>query len=61
MTHTVSTPSLFTRLAGMLLAAVLAGSVLSGCGYNEFQAKDEATKAAWGANTKVPQTFFARS
>jgi LemA protein len=41
------TPSLFTRLAGMLLAAVLAGSALSGCGYNEFQAKDEATKAAW--------------
>ncbi|QGZ41585.1 LemA protein [Pseudoduganella flava] len=23
-------------------------AVLSGCGYNEFQAKDEATKAAWG-------------
>ncbi|MGO4477487.1 LemA family protein [Massilia sp. 2TAF26] len=41
------TPSLFTRLAGMLLAAVLAGSALSGCGYNEFQTKDEATKAAW--------------
>ncbi|WP_442122623.1 LemA family protein [Massilia sp. 2TAF26] len=31
----------------MLLAAVLAGSALSGCGYNEFQTKDEATKAAW--------------
>jgi LemA protein len=44
---TSSTPSLFTRLAGLLLAAVLAGSALSGCGYNEFQAKDEATKAAW--------------
>ena len=44
---TSMTPSLFTRLAGMLLAAVLAGSALSGCGYNEFQAKDEATKAAW--------------
>ncbi|MGJ7914733.1 LemA family protein [Massilia sp. LXY-6] len=47
MTHTASTPSLFTRWAAMLLAAVLAGSLLSGCGYNEFQAKDEATKAAW--------------
>jgi LemA protein len=46
--HTSSTPSLFTRLAGMLLMAVLAGSLLSGCGYNQFQSKDEATKAAWG-------------
>jgi len=40
-------PSLFTRWAGMLLAAVLAATMLSGCGYNQFQAKDEATKAAW--------------
>jgi LemA protein len=40
-------PSLFTRWAGMLLAAVLAAPLLSGCGYNQFQAKDEATKAAW--------------
>jgi LemA protein len=47
MKQTSSTPSLFTRLAAMLLTAVLAGSLLSGCGYNEFQAKDEATKAAW--------------
>ncbi|HEX8784809.1 MAG TPA: LemA family protein [Telluria sp.] len=31
----------------MLLAALLATTLLSGCGYNEFQAKDEATKAAW--------------
>ncbi|WP_157201798.1 LemA family protein [Massilia sp. Root335] len=31
----------------MLLAAVLAATLLSGCGYNQFQAKDEATKAAW--------------
>jgi LemA protein len=31
----------------MLLAAFLASSLLSGCGYNQFQAKDEATKAAW--------------
>jgi LemA protein len=45
---TVSTPSLFTRWAAMLLSAVLASSLLSGCGYNQFQAKDEATKAAWG-------------
>ena len=40
-------PTLFTRWAGMLLAAVLAAALLSGCGYNQFQAKDEATKAAW--------------
>jgi LemA protein len=48
MKQTSSTPSLFTRWAGMLLSAVLTGILLSGCGYNEFQAKDEATKAAWG-------------
>jgi LemA protein len=41
-------PSLFTRWASMLLAAVLATTLLSGCGYNQFQSKDEATKAAWG-------------
>ena len=40
-------PSIFTRWAGILLAAVLAATLLSGCGYNQFQAKDEATKAAW--------------
>jgi LemA protein len=48
MKHTVSTPFLFTRWAAMLLSAVLASALLSGCGYNQFQAKDEATKAAWG-------------
>jgi LemA protein len=48
MKQTVSTPSLFTRWIAMLLSAVLASALLSGCGYNEFQAKDEATKAAWG-------------
>jgi LemA protein len=31
-----------------LLGALLLTSALSGCGYNEFQSKDEATKAAWG-------------
>jgi LemA protein len=39
--------SQFTRWASLLLAALLATTLLSGCGYNEFQAKDEATKAAW--------------
>ena len=47
MKHTVSTPSLFTRWAAMLLSAILASTLLSGCGYNQFQAKDEAVKAAW--------------
>ncbi|WP_332848045.1 LemA family protein [Massilia sp. S19_KUP03_FR1] len=35
--------SFFSRLAGLILAA----TILSGCGYNQFQTKDEATKAAW--------------
>jgi LemA protein len=47
MKKSASTPSLFTRWAAMLLTAMLASSLLSGCGYNQFQAKDEATKAAW--------------
>ena len=41
-------PSLFSRFAGILLAATLVSTMLSGCGYNQFQSKDEATKAAWG-------------
>jgi LemA protein len=40
-------PTFITRWSGMLLGAVLAGVLLSGCGYNEFQSKDESTKAAW--------------
>jgi LemA protein len=40
--------TLFARLARMLFAALLASFMLSGCGYNQFQSKDEATKAAWG-------------
>ena len=31
-----------------LFFALLIGSLLSGCGYNEFQTKDEAIKASWG-------------
>jgi LemA protein len=42
------TKNVFSRLAGLLLAALLFSSLLSGCGYNQFQQKDEATKAAWG-------------
>jgi LemA protein len=40
-------PTFITRWTGMLLGGVLACVLLSGCGYNEFQSKDEATKAAW--------------
>ena len=29
------------------LGTVLLATLLSGCGYNEFQSKDETTKAAW--------------
>jgi LemA protein len=45
---TIMTLSLFPRLARLLFAALLASTLLSGCGYNQFQSKDEATKAAWG-------------
>jgi LemA protein len=39
--------NVFSRLARLLFAALLSGMLLSGCGYNQFQQKDEATKAAW--------------
>jgi LemA protein len=39
--------NVFPRLARLLFAALLSGVLLSGCGYNQFQQKDEATKAAW--------------
>ena len=32
----------------ILAVGVLAAVFLSGCGYNEFQARDEAVKAQWG-------------
>jgi LemA protein len=38
----------FSRFIRLVLAATLASTLLSGCGYNAFQSKDEATKAAWG-------------
>ncbi len=41
------TMHLLTRWTQLLCTLVLA-SALSGCGYNDFQSKDEATKAAWG-------------
>jgi LemA protein len=38
----------FPRFIRLALAATLASFLLTGCGYNQFQSKDEATKAAWG-------------
>ena len=38
----------FPRWTRLLMTLAMVGSLLSGCGYNEFQSKDEATKAAWG-------------
>ena len=37
----------FARWTRLLLALSVLASLLSGCGYNQFQSKDEATKAAW--------------
>jgi LemA protein len=36
------------RWAHLALTLGLCASLLSGCGYNQFQSKDEASKAAWG-------------
>ncbi|UVW29776.1 LemA family protein [Massilia sp. H6] len=46
MTLSLATSFSFRWIRGLALA-LLAGSLLSGCGYNAFQTKDEATKAAW--------------
>ncbi len=40
--------SFFSRVIRLVLTATLVSTMLSGCGYNQFQSKDEATKAAWG-------------
>ncbi len=37
----------FARWTRLLLTLSFIASMLSGCGYNQFQTKDEATKAAW--------------
>lgn len=41
------TKTVFSRWFRLVFAALLATTLLSGCGYNQFQSKDEATKAAW--------------
>jgi LemA protein len=38
----------YARWTRLLLALAMMSALLSGCGYNQFQSKDEATKAAWG-------------
>jgi LemA protein len=37
----------FARWSRLMLTVSFVASLLSGCGYNQFQSKDEATKAAW--------------
>ncbi len=37
----------FARWTRLLLTLSMVSAILSGCGYNQFQSKDEATKAAW--------------
>jgi LemA protein len=37
-----------SRWLSLVMAAGMLSSMLSGCGYNNFQAKDEAINAAWG-------------
>jgi LemA protein len=37
----------FARWTRLILAVSFMAALLSGCGYNQFQTKDEATKAAW--------------
>ena len=37
----------FSRWTRLIFAATFMAALLSGCGYNQFQTKDEATKAAW--------------
>ncbi len=45
-------PSLFVlpspAALGLLAGSAILASLLSACGYNDFQSKDEAVKAAWG-------------
>jgi len=37
----------FARWTRLIFAASCMAALLSGCGYNQFQTKDEANKAAW--------------
>jgi LemA protein len=37
----------FARWTRLLLTVTFVSALLSGCGYNQFQSKDEETKAAW--------------
>jgi LemA protein len=41
------TTHVFARWTRLILAVSFMAALLSGCGYNQFQTKDEATKAAW--------------
>ena len=37
-----------TKWLRLALSVTVLSGILTGCGYNDFQSKDEATKAAWG-------------
>jgi LemA protein len=37
----------FTKWLRLTLSVTVLAGILTGCGYNDFQSKDEATKAAW--------------
>ena len=41
------TTQALARWTRMIFAAAFTAALLSGCGYNQFQTGDEATKAAW--------------
>ncbi len=43
-----STANRFSPWMRLTLLLAMLSALLSGCGYNQFQSKDEATKAAWG-------------
>ena len=43
-----TTVTRFTRWLRLMITMSAIAGMLTGCGYNQFQTKDEATKAAWG-------------
>jgi LemA protein len=48
MTPMQTTATRFTRWLRLMITLGAIAGMLGGCGYNQFQSKDEATKAAWG-------------
>ena len=48
----------FTKWMRLLITLGALAGLLSGCGYNEFQSRDEATKAAVFARTRAALEEF---